>query len=645
MHTMNRQTRLLVLGGLWVLLCLALPAWALGEKVELLWHKSAIDTHVVSAAHAPLFAVPAWSDVGIYATDGTLKRVIATGEPGGYALALSPDGRLLATGCKNNSFKVWRVEDGACLQTILGHKYAVNTLAFSPDGQYIASGSLDKTIKLWRVSDAECEQIITDEEQVLYVAFSPDGQTVASGSWVTLPDTPLPKGNPKDAPKRYPCAVKLWRVRDGACLRKIDTCRETMAFSPSGQSLAVAGMDNTIRILRIPDGVCVQTVHGYSLPVLSMSFSPDGQTLASRCMDRSLKLWRVTDGVCLRTFNRRIDMDADLDSLAFSSDGETLAAGTHTREGYSTIELWRVRDGVCMKKLTGDYTGISKMALTPDGTLLVTYGHDDRNTVWRVSDGTCLHTFFGDLHGLAISPDGQTLAYGSYEGRITLQRVDDRNSLPLTGHTQAISALAFSPDGHTLASCSGDHTIKLWRVSDGQCLRTLTGHTHSVCSLAFAPNGRLLATCSGDSTVKLWRVSDGHCIETIPGNRIAVTHVAFSPDGLTLAAASEDGTIRVWGMVHLSLGEDGQNDAPQCTFNADRHGYMSIAFLADAQVLAVVGSDNKPQLWRTSDGTCLRTLAIDPYEGAYSAFSRNGQILAAGGYSAGISVWRLSSPR
>ncbi len=66
----------------------------------------------------------------------------------------------------------------------------------------------------------------------------------------------------------------------------------------------------------------------------------------------------------------------------------------------------------------------------------------------------------------------------------------------LTGHTGNVPRVAFSPDGHTLATGSFDNTVRLWDVTDPRhptSLATLTGHTNAVNSVAFSPDGRTLA--------------------------------------------------------------------------------------------------------------------------------------------------------
>jgi WD40 repeat protein len=106
--------------------------------------------------------------------------------------------------------------------------------------------------------------------------------------------------------------------------------------------------------------------------------------------------------------------------------------------------------------------------------------------------------------------------------------------------------VSFSPDGKTLATGSYDRTIKLWNVETGQEIRTLTGHNGSVYTVSFSNDGKTLATGSWDSTIKLWNVETGKEIRTLSGHNGSVYTVSFSPDGKTLATGSDDGTIKLW---------------------------------------------------------------------------------------------------
>jgi WD40 repeat protein len=79
------------------------------------------------------------------------------------SVALSPDGRLLASGSFDQTVRLWEVNTGQNLKTLSGHTNWVWSVAFSPDGRLLASGSADATIKLWDVQTGECLKTLQPE--------------------------------------------------------------------------------------------------------------------------------------------------------------------------------------------------------------------------------------------------------------------------------------------------------------------------------------------------------------------------------------------------------------------------------------------------------------------------------------------------
>ncbi|BAZ20496.1 WD-40 repeat-containing protein [Kalymmatonema gypsitolerans NIES-4073] len=116
--------------------------------------------------------------------------------------------------------------------------------------------------------------------------------------------------------------------------------------------------------------------------------------------------------------------------------------------------------------------------------------------------------------------------------RQAVYRVREHNRLE--GHTDGVWSVAFSPDGKTIASGSYEDTVRLWNLN-GQPLQTLKGHTDGVTSVAFSPDGKTIASGSYEDTVRLWNLN-GQLLQTLKTK--GATSIAFSPDGKTIATAS-----------------------------------------------------------------------------------------------------------
>lgn len=286
--------------------------------------------------------------------------------------------------------------------------------------------------------------------------------------------------------------------------------------------------------------------------------------------------------------------------------------------------------------LTGHSGSVYLAVFSPDGKTLASGSYDNTVKLWQVQTGALMQTLSGHSQGvpaIAFSPDGKTLASGSRDTTVKLW--DTQTWMlrqTLTGNAYEVWSVAFSPDGKTLASGGLGATLMLWDSQTGILKQTLTGHRYEVRSVAFSPDGKTIASGSWDDTVKLWDVQTAELKQTLTGQSDDINSVSFSPDGKMLAAGSFDKTIRLW---------DVQTGALKRSLTGHSSQVFSVTFSPDGKTLASGSEDKTVKLWDVQTGALKQTLTGHT-NGVYSvAFSPDGKMLASGSSDNTIKLWQV----
>ncbi len=448
------------------------------------------------------------------------------------ALAFAPDGKTLAI-AQGGELLLHEVITGRARVRLAGHLgHQVYALAFSPDGRLLASGSGDATIKLWDVGTGqERARLVGHTSSVEAIAFDPSGKLLVSGSrdqdvrlWAVCADV---EGESKPAPAWRERAVLAWPGYYVAAA----------AFDRDGKRLVAVG--NAVR----------------------------GATQAGP----GVRVWDVATGKPLHTHLIPAWLGAGL--LALAPDGRTMAVNGSGGGGAETIKLLDVTSGKELATLNGG-VGVSCLAFSPDGNILLAGAarrQFDNLRAWDVPTRKLLDTAEqpGYVLSLAFLPNGKRLVTGSI-GHVALrgdlpslrERPDLKKLKPLTAYSVAVSA-----DGKTLAVTASEveetpdgrvlvrPAVKLIELATGEERATFRLPDRAPhggpAALAFSPDGKLLAWAlerewgsDAAARVLLWDVTTQRVVASLmhpEGPR----QVFFSPDGRTLATVG--GVVRLWG--------------------------------------------------------------------------------------------------
>ncbi len=303
-----------------------------------------------------------------------------------------------------------------------------------------------------------------------------------------------------------------------------------LAFSADGLTLAaVSGRSTVIWLWELEKAKPSGTLRSHQGRVVSLAFAPtDAEALASADSTGHVKVWDVA--------RPHAGPSANLEALSavgkapcqvcFAPGGDLLACN-RPRAGASLheVSLWQLGAGRGRQLATRHQGEVSCLAFSPDGRTLAT-GSFDRTV--RLHDTT--------------APAPAAHARPLYLGRV---------SPPADGFVllqgPKVHYLAFSPDGQSLASASPTGLIKLWDATTGHTRGTLKGQSPSLHAIAYSPDSRALASASGDGTVRIWDLATGRTRDAFDWGVGAVHAVAFAPDGMR-AAAGGDGKIVIWDM-------------------------------------------------------------------------------------------------
>jgi WD40 repeat protein len=238
----------------------------------------------------------------IDAIDRSTRTTLSGHTAGVYPIAISPDGRTLASRSQDHTLRIWDIATGVERETLRppapGRVYS--PIVFSPDSSTLAIEWDDKNIQLLDLK-AETRRVLASGVRFQSLAYSRDGRLLAAGN--------------------IPCEIFLWEVETGVRIHHLGVELSDMepmkraatlqflgaigrpmmpiTFSPDGSLIACGASNGAALLWEVATGTLLRNIEGTTDPIVALAFSPDGRYLATGGRDAKVRLWDWRDGECL----------------------------------------------------------------------------------------------------------------------------------------------------------------------------------------------------------------------------------------------------------------------------------------------------------------------------------------------------------
>ena len=295
--------------------------------------------------------------------------------------------------------------------------------------------------------------------------------------------------------------------------------------------------------------------------------------------------------------------------------------------------------------LQGHQDAVFATSFSPDGTRVISAGHDGRLILWDAVEGEAiiaLKTGTADVVSAGFTADGKHVLLATRRGAIRVWDVNGRRevrSVGLEGYAQNVEGLSIAADGRYIAGRKASGEVSIWNAADGKLVRRtlLEGAQGGAALVGVSADGKYALTVKGEQELGLWDVLAGGLPRTtLLCERRGVLQAAVSADGMRVATGHQDGIARLW---------DTTTGGAMAELRGHAAPVSAIAFASDGIRVATGSHDKSVRIWDAQ--CCASFLSIRTHEGgtAAVAFAPNGEWMVTGGQDGAARVWDVETGR
>ncbi|KAK9505611.1 hypothetical protein O3M35_009622 [Rhynocoris fuscipes] len=287
-----------------------------------------------------------------------------------------------------------------------------------------------------------------------------------------------------------------------------------IAFHPEGKYLASSGFDRQIFLWNVY-GECenISSMTGHSGAIMDLHFSTDGNTIFTCSTDNTVAMWDVIAGQRIKKLKGH---------TGFVNACHPTRRGTQLIVSGSddcSIKVWDPRKKGKATTLVNPYQVLT-VSFNDTAEQVFSSGIDNDIKIWDLRTNSVINKLRGhtdSVTGMALSSDGSYLLTNSMDNSLRIWDVrpyapQERCVKILSGHQhnfeKNLLRCSWSPDGSKVSAGSGDRFVYMWDTTTRRILYKLPGHNGSVNDVQFHPTEPIIASASSDKTIFLGEIED-----------------------------------------------------------------------------------------------------------------------------------------
>ncbi len=425
-----------------------------------------------------------------------------------FIIAVSADGKLLASEDGDHTIRVWNIETEQLVSEFNSHPHNVSTLCFSSDNNQLVASTNNDFITLWDVNSGALIREFYGGEDILTTEFL-NGDTFIAA--ICSDDS-----------------LKVWDTESGELVNTHflgqQSSLNALALPFEDKVFLSGGDDDVLKTWSVEENNRIEKLPVELGPFTATAFSPDNTFIITGKKDGSVCQWDLKTGKLIKSFPGQAYSVYDLD---VSSDGKYILSLVGDE-----ISLWNIESGTRILNFENDDNFIEQVSFNPTNEHIY-YGGEDSLFIYDISSDKILKSTGEEYTSGScweVSQDESTIIAGTSEAMILiwdLERGEKSRSyyfepmatnskkrgfitiLTYSGSEPEISDLDLSSDNRYLAAGLTDNSVRILDIEQKYIseIKVLTGHSGPVNTVAFTSADKYLITTSEDKTIKIWETA------------------------------------------------------------------------------------------------------------------------------------------